>query len=104
MVYTKNEMAKRCAIIYSASAISGAFGGLGAYGLIWIPFWTEWRWLFTIEGALTVCLVPFPLILFPNELTMAWWLNEDKKEVFKMRLQYYPDCFFTMKSSPGLRS
>jgi hypothetical protein len=56
--YTRKELVKRTAVLYSGSLLSGAFSGLiaagitnglnGAKGL------SAWRWLFIVEGALTV--------------------------------------------------
>jgi hypothetical protein len=56
--YTRKELVKRTAVLYSGSLLSGAFSGLiaagitdgldGARGL------SAWRWLFIVEGALTV--------------------------------------------------
>ncbi|KAM0480340.1 hypothetical protein ACHAPX_004171 [Trichoderma viride] len=56
--YTRKELVKRTAVLYSGSIISGAFSGLfaagitqnldGARGL------SAWRWLFIIEGCMTV--------------------------------------------------
>lgn len=93
MVYTRGEMAKRCSFVYSASALAGAFGGLLAYGLIRIQGWDGWRWLFAIEGAMTVVSCPIIAILLPNELTNVWWLEQDEREVLKQRFATYPDFF-----------
>lgn len=56
--YTRKELVKRTALLYAGSLISGAFSGLisagitsglnGARGI------AAWRWLFIIEGSLTV--------------------------------------------------
>ncbi|KAH3670859.1 hypothetical protein WICMUC_004828 [Wickerhamomyces mucosus] len=101
MLYTRAEMAKRCSAVYSASAAAGGFGGLLAYGLIKIDArgWEGWRWLFTIEGALTICSVPIIACLLPNELTSVWWLSEDEKKVLKIRLTTHPDFFQDEKFS-----
>jgi MFS family permease len=101
MVYTKSEMAKRCSSVYSASALAGAFGGLLAYGLIRIQGWDGWRWLFAIEGALTICACPILLVLLPNELTTVWWLTEEERHVLRIRLETYPDFFYDEKFSWG---
>lgn len=56
--YTRKELVKRTALLYSGSLLSGAFSGLitagithgldGAKGL------RAWRWLFIVEGSITV--------------------------------------------------
>ncbi|KIX09213.1 uncharacterized protein Z518_00292 [Rhinocladiella mackenziei CBS 650.93] len=78
--YRKEEQSKRFIIFLSASILSGAFGGIiagiiaknldGAQGI------AGWRWLFIIEGVLTVAIAfiaPFFLLNFPatsNRLTL----------------------------------
>lgn len=58
-IYSREKQAKRLAVIYGASALSGAFGGLIAYG---IQLMGErrgleaWRWLFIIEGCISVVI------------------------------------------------
>lgn len=101
MLYTRKEMAKRCSAVFSASAAAGAFGGLLAYGLIKINAhgWEGWRWLFAIEGALTLITCPVLVILLPNELTKIWWLTAEEKEVLKIRLSTYPDFYQDEKFS-----
>lgn len=96
MLYTRQEMAKRCSAVYCASAAAGAFGGLLAYGLIKIDVngWSGWRWLFAIEGALTIVSTPILVILLPNEdLTKVWWLNKEERAVLKVRLTNYSDFY-----------
>lgn len=56
--YKKSEQSKRFAIYISAAVLSGAFGGLlagaitdgleGAHGI------RGWRWLFIVEGVVTI--------------------------------------------------
>lgn len=99
MLYTRKEMAKRCSAVYSASALAGAFGGLLAYGLIKIEAgsWAaneSWRWLFAIEGALTVVCCPIIMLLLPTgDLTKIWWLNPAEREALQVRLQQRPDFY-----------
>lgn len=95
MLYTKTEMAKRCSAVYCASAAAGGFGGLLAFGLIKINAhgWEGWRWLFAIEGALTICSFPILIILLPRDPTTVWWLNADERKVLVTRLTKYPDFY-----------
>ncbi|KAJ5748269.1 MFS general substrate transporter [Penicillium nucicola] len=55
--YTRKELVKRTALLYSGSLISGAFSGLIAagitHGLSGARGISAWRWLFIIEGAIT---------------------------------------------------
>ncbi|KAK4926360.1 hypothetical protein LTR66_016354, partial [Elasticomyces elasticus] len=55
--YTRKELVKRTAFLYSGSLISGAFSGLIAAGitngLSGARGISAWRWLFIIEGVIT---------------------------------------------------
>ena len=61
---------KRTALLYSGSLLSGAFSGLiaagitngldGAKGL------SAWRWLFIVEGAITVVLTSSEMLYVIN--------------------------------------
>jgi MFS family permease len=60
MVYKKEERGQRAAIIFAFSAFSSAFGGLLAYGLTQINGpngFQGWRWLFIVEGIITILIV-----------------------------------------------
>lgn len=53
--YTRNEVATRAAIYFSAATLSGAFSGLIAYGIgndltLAATGREPWRWLFIVEG------------------------------------------------------
>ncbi|PWN45399.1 transporter, partial [Ceraceosorus guamensis] len=72
--YTRKQQGTRVAIFFSGATLSGAFGGILAYGLSRIPMpagpfqGENWRWIFIIEGILTlVCALPgyWLLVDFP---------------------------------------
>lgn len=56
--YTRKELTKRTAFLYSGSVLSGAFSGLIAAGITknlgGKRRISAWRWLFIIEGVVTV--------------------------------------------------
>ncbi|EXJ89402.1 hypothetical protein A1O3_02469 [Capronia epimyces CBS 606.96] len=87
-VYDQHSQAKRVAVIYCASAISGAFGGLIAYSTQLggkrdgLP---AWRWLFIIEGIISggICLMVW--FLMPTNAEKAWFLNGDEREAMRDR-------------------
>lgn len=57
MWYTPKELATRMAIFYGANTAAGAFGGVIAYGvgnLDGAHGWRAWKWLFLIEGLITI--------------------------------------------------
>ncbi|KAJ5302285.1 high-affinity nicotinic acid transporter [Penicillium antarcticum] len=92
LVYKKCERGEQSAIIFAFSAFSSAFGGLLAYGLTQVHGpngWQGWRWLFAVEGAMTLVLVPLFLFLFPNKPAVAWFLSAEEK--FMMQARYDND-------------
>lgn len=87
MVYLKSEMSMRSAIYYSFSAIAGAFGGLlaSAVSNIHAGGLSPWSWLFIIEGIITIILVPLIFFAFPKDPRTAWFLNEEERNVMRLR-------------------
>jgi MFS family permease len=68
--YTKEELAKRMAIFYSGSLISGAFGNLLAAGILGglkgVHGMGAWQWLYIIEGSITVFIGILVCIILPD--------------------------------------
>ncbi|KAF6816871.1 TNA1 is necessary for nicotinic acid import into the cell [Colletotrichum plurivorum] len=69
LFYNRKQFALRTAILYSGSQLGNAFGGLFAIGILnleGVRGLSGWRWLFLVEGVITVGLaIPFACIL-PN--------------------------------------
>ncbi|KUJ18379.1 MFS general substrate transporter [Mollisia scopiformis] len=88
--YTRKELVKRTAVLYSGSLLSGAFSGLiaagitnglnGARGL------SAWRWLFIVEGAITVFIALFSFFILPDFPRTTTWLTEEEKQLAAWRL------------------
>lgn len=82
MFYNKRSVALRNALFYGMSAISGAVGGLVAYGigeLHGAQGWSGWRWIIMINGVPTVAtalVIPFVL---PNSPGTAKFLNDQER-------------------------
>ncbi|KAL4779417.1 major facilitator superfamily domain-containing protein [Aspergillus varians] len=75
--YLPHETQTRIALFYTASALSGAFSGLLAFGLAkmdGIGGYTGWRWIFIIEGAATVLLagVCYFCLVDSPQLSSRW--------------------------------
>ena len=70
--YKPQELSKRIAFFYTASLVSGAFGGLIAGGLIegmeGLGGIRGWKWLFMIEGAATVLIAIGAYFVLPSML------------------------------------
>lgn len=64
-------MSKRTAFFYSASMVAGAFGGLLAGAIIsgmeGMGGITGWRWLFIIEGIMTVTVALAAFTVLPGK-------------------------------------
>ncbi|BEI81919.1 hypothetical protein CcaverHIS002_0210790 [Cutaneotrichosporon cavernicola] len=89
MFYTKEQLALRTAILYSGSQLGNAFGGLfalaclqldGAHGL------EGWRWLFIVEGVMTVGFAIIFATYMPNRPESMRWLSPIEREQLLYRL------------------
>ncbi|KAJ5579945.1 Major facilitator superfamily domain general substrate transporter [Penicillium hispanicum] len=97
MWYTPKEIGTRMAIFYGANTTAGAFGGVIAYGVGSLDGnlgWRAWRWLFLIEGCITIfagLCCTFGLPSFPhqyNEKRSTSWLTADELEYASLRVKY----------------
>ncbi|KAF1927177.1 pantothenate transporter liz1 [Didymella exigua CBS 183.55] len=89
--YTRKELGLRTALLYSGSLISGAFGGLitagitgnmnGLHGL------RAWRWVFILEGIVTVIIAFTAYFILPNFPRTTKWLTEEERQLAVYRLQ-----------------
>ncbi|TFL05178.1 major facilitator superfamily transporter [Pterulicium gracile] len=86
--YTPSELATRISFLGVAQSLSGAFGGLLAYGIFRLDGahgLAGWRWLYLIEGVFTVfCGLVF-FFLLPDNYEHAWFLNRADKDLMKAR-------------------
>lgn len=88
--YRKSEQSKRFGIFISAAVLSGAFGGLiaagiverleGAHGL------RGWRWLFIIEGVMTIGFAIISLFILPDYPATTRRLLEREQHIAVARL------------------
>jgi MFS family permease len=88
--YTRRELGFRTALLYSGSLLSGAFSGLisagitngldGAQGL------RAWRWLFIIEGVITIFIAVCAYFTLPNFPRTTTWLTENERQLAIWRL------------------
>ncbi|KAH0844940.1 hypothetical protein AYO21_04136 [Fonsecaea monophora] len=102
LVYKKEERAKRSAVIFAFSACSSAFGGILAYGLCQLRGpgnFEGWRWLFVVEGLITIVLVPAFWFLFPTSPVDAWFLGPEEKQIMRARYDNDPHWGYDEKFS-----
>lgn len=89
--YNAKELAFRTTVLYSGSLLSGAFSGLIAAGIVdnmdGVRGLRSWRWLFIIEGSITVAIVPFAYLILPDMPHNTKFLSQEEKDVimYKMR-------------------
>lgn len=87
--YRRGELARRLAIFYAASNIANAFSGLLAFGVFQIqgtPL-AEWRYLFIIEGSVTMLFAVFAYWYLPFSAATARFLTEEEKKLAFWRIQ-----------------
>ncbi|KAI1109336.1 MFS transporter [Nemania sp. NC0429] len=87
--YRRSELARRLAIFYAASNIANAFSGLLAFGVFQIKSNLvdhPWRWLFIIEGTLTILFAIFVFFQLPKSAAEARFLNEEEKALAYHRI------------------
>ena len=88
--YPRYELQQRLAIFYTASAFSGALSGLLAFAIArmdGVRGLEGWRWIFLIEGAVTVAAGIFMPLLIPDTPEAASWLQADEKRFIDLRLR-----------------
>lgn len=60
----------RIAILYAGNTVSNCFGGLIAAGVLarmeGVQGIRAWRWLFIIEGCLTIAVAIIAMVILPN--------------------------------------
>ncbi|PQE04353.1 MFS transporter protein [Rutstroemia sp. NJR-2017a BBW] len=87
--YRRGELARRLAIFYAASNISGAFSGLLAVACFKItstPLY-PWRYLFLIEGSATFLFAIFAFLYLPRSASEASFLTPAEKALAHHRIQ-----------------
>jgi MFS family permease len=78
-------------MFYSGALISGAFSGLIAAGIKAHMDGTRglraWRWLFIIEGVLTIGIAFFSYLVLPNFPRTTSWLTAEERQLAIWRLE-----------------
>lgn len=87
--YRRGELGRRLAVFYAASNIAGAFGGILAFGTFQIKSGAlaSWRYLFILEGGLTMCIAVVAFTFLPYSAAHAKFLSEDEKKLALYRMQ-----------------
>ncbi|WOO77177.1 putative transporterC [Vanrija pseudolonga] len=88
--YTKQQLAFRTGILYSGSQLGNAFGGLFAAAILTLDkahHIAGWRWLFIVEGSMTVGLAIVFAFIIPNRPSNYRWLTPVEHARLAYRLE-----------------
>ncbi|ETI19408.1 hypothetical protein G647_09241 [Cladophialophora carrionii CBS 160.54] len=95
MWYKRNERQFRVALFFSAASLAGAFGGILAFGIAkmrGVGGYNGWRWIFILEGLLTIVVSAGSYFFIHNYPDTAKFLNEDEREYIQNRLRLDSDA------------
>ncbi|KAI0089164.1 MFS general substrate transporter [Irpex rosettiformis] len=89
--YTRKELGLRTALLSCGSLISNAFGSLIASGILdgmqGKLGHSAWRWLFYIEGALTIFAAFCAIFILPDFPSTSWrWLSPEEVLLAERRM------------------
>ncbi|KAI9803753.1 MAG: hypothetical protein M1825_001633 [Sarcosagium campestre] len=89
--YTRKELSLRTALLFSGLLISGAFSGLLSAGLTasldYERGFRAWRWLFFVEGSVTVVIALMAFFVLPDLPHNTKWLSEDERQLAMWRME-----------------
>ncbi|KAH8654621.1 major facilitator superfamily domain-containing protein [Tricladium varicosporioides] len=88
--YRKKELGLRFAMFFAFGDLGACFSGLLAYaiqGMDGTAGYAGWRWIFIIEGLVTIFFSIFVFIFVPNFPANDTWLNETDKTNLVARLE-----------------
>lgn len=90
--YKRSELSQRTAYFTCGSLISNAFGSLIASGILdmmdGVSGYAAWRWLFFVEGGVTVLVAVVALFILPDfpETASISWLTPAEHALAKWRM------------------
>ncbi|QGA19080.1 hypothetical protein EYB26_006768 [Talaromyces marneffei] len=88
--YKREELATRISFLFVASALSGAFGGLLAYAILYmdgVARMKGWRWLYIIEGIITLVFAGLCVFIVPKNFETAYFLTENDRVIMRHRAE-----------------
>ena len=105
--FKREELATRISYLFIASALSGAFGGLIAFGILYMDGtagYPGWRWyvpshegyvkqllietrLYILEGLITIVFAGCCVWLVPKNYETAYFLDDEDKAIMKHRAE-----------------
>jgi len=91
MWYCRHEAQFRQALFFSAASVAGAFSGLLAFGIAHmdgVGGLEGWRWIFILEGILTVLVATLAFFCLYDFPETAGFLTEEERAFVVFRLKY----------------
>lgn len=91
MWYVTSELAFRQGLFFSAASMAGAFSGLLAYAIAkmdGVGGYAGWRWIFILEGLLTVVVAVAAFFLLYDFPDTASFLSVEEKAWVVQRLKF----------------
>lgn len=87
LFYTRGELGFRIAIFFGSALLAAAFSGLISFGVFQINdrHVPGWKWLFIIEGGLTVIVAIVAFWWLPASPATAWFLTDEEKAAARAR-------------------
>ncbi|KAJ0425878.1 major facilitator superfamily domain-containing protein [Aspergillus carlsbadensis] len=95
MWYKRNEQHYRVALFFSAASLAGAFGGILAWGIAHmrgVGGYAGWRWIFILEGLLTVVMALIAYFWVYNYPATAEFLSDKERRFITFRLKHDNDA------------
>ncbi|OTB03889.1 hypothetical protein M426DRAFT_12182 [Hypoxylon sp. CI-4A] len=102
MWYKRRERQYRISLFFSAASLAGAFGGILAYGIgrmAGIVWENGWRWIFILEGILTVLVAAAAYGFIHNYPDTSKFLSEEERKFIHGRLAADSDATHDEKFS-----
>ncbi|KAH7014086.1 major facilitator superfamily transporter [Microdochium trichocladiopsis] len=88
--YTRKEMQLRVTLLNAGNLVAQAFGGLIAAGILanmeGVGGIRAWRWLFILEGAITVAIGGLAVFILPDYPRSTGWLTVGERHIAETRL------------------